>query len=315
MTGVLVDVGKSAIRCWLDGEMASVEGLAPETAASAGAGRTLAAGVRAAWQAHHRGSDAERVESVAIGTTFLPEPDELVAAGAQLRRLWPAATIGVAEDGVLAHGYALGRPGIIASAGTGTIVIGIDRTGRMVRADGWGPDLGDRGSAWAIGVAGFRAVYRARDGVGPATVLTDEFTRHLDADPDLTTATRLLGHRGRVARTAGFAVPVLAAAASQDPVAVAIVDEAITDLVDSITAIARRSGETSVALVGGLTRDAYWARSVTTRSRERGLEVRAAGSPSRFDPTALLRAPYRAACAWWSSPDDPQARTRPEEEQ
>lgn len=315
MTGVLVDVGKSAIRCWIDGERRTVEGLAPESAASAGAGETLAAGVRAAWDAHDRGPDDQRVSEVAIGTTFLPEQEELVAAGLQLRDLWPAATIGVAEDGVLAHGYALGGPGVVASAGTGTIVIGIDRAGRMFRADGWGPDLGDRGSAWAIGVAGLRAVYRERDGVGPATTLTREFTNHLDAAPDLTTATRLLGRADRVSRTAGFAVPVLAAARAGDPVAIAIVDEASADLVASVTSIAHRIDEASFALVGGLARDTHWSGIVTQRCRELGLDVRSAGGPSRFDPAVLLRPPYRAACAWWSSPDDPNAGTRPREEQ
>lgn len=315
MTSVLVDVGKSAIRCWLDGEVSSVAGLAPESAASAGAGRTLASGIRAGWEAHHRPSGDERVTAVAIGTTFLPEQEELVVAGLDLRDLWPAATIGVAEDGVLAHGYALGCPGVIASAGTGTIVVGIDRAGRLFRADGWGPDLGDRGSAWAIGVAGMRAVYRERDGVGPPTVLTREFTGYLDAAPDLTTATRLLGRVDRVSQTAGFAVHVLAAAAADDPVASSIVDGATADLVASIVSVTRWTDEASVALVGGLARDAYWSGIVTDRCRELGLDVRPAGEPSRFDPAALLRAPYRAACAWWSSPEDPHVGTRPEEEQ
>lgn len=302
MSRVVVDVGKSGIRCWVDAEVRTVDGLSPEAASTVGSGSSLAAGIRAAWAAHRRGTSDARVRAVAVGTTFLPPPAELGQAGAELRRLWPEATIGVAEDGVLAHAYALGRPGVIASAGTGTVVIGIDGEGRLFRADGWGPDLGDRGSAWAIGVAGLRAVYRERDGVGPPTALSREFTGHLDQMPDLATATRLLGAVDRVSRTADFAVRVLAAAATDDVVARAIVDEAVGDLVASIASVARRTGQGVVTLVGGLTRDPHWSALVTSRCGDQGFEIRSPGDPSTFDPAALLHAPYRAACAWWGTP-------------
>lgn len=310
MTGVVVDVGKSGIRCWVDGVPRTVDGLAPEAAAATGSGAALAAGIRAAWATHQHSTTDAPVTDVAVGTTFLPEHAELEKAGGDLARLWPRARIGIAEDGLLAHAYALGCPGVVASAGTGVIVLGVDRAGRVCRVDGWGPDLGDRGSAWALGVAGLRAVYSERDGVGPTTRLTQDFCSHLDGSPDLSTATRLLGAPDRVSRTAGFAVAVLAAAQGGDRVASAIVDEAADDLVASVGSVARRTGEDAVALVGGLTRDAYWSGIVTDRCRARGLTVREAGTPSSFDPAALLRPPYRDACAWRSTPRGAGTETR-----
>jgi N-acetylglucosamine kinase-like BadF-type ATPase len=52
--------------------------------------------------------------------------------------------------------------------GTGSIVAARDRQGNIVRAGGWGPNLGDECSGAAIGLAGLRAVVRALDG-GEAT--------------------------------------------------------------------------------------------------------------------------------------------------
>lgn len=302
MSGVTVDIGKSGIRCWIGPDTRAAEGLAPEFAAAVGSGRTLADGIRAVWSAYGSARDPHSVHDVAIGTTFLPEQEELARAGADLARLWPHARIAIVDDGVLAHAYALGGPGTIVSAGTGAVVIGFDVDGQLFRVDGWGPDAGDRGSAWAIGVAGLRAVYRERDGVGPATRLTRVFADHLGGEPDLTTATRLFGAPDRVRRIADFAVRVLAVAAAGDGPARAIVDEAVDDLVAGIVSVARRTREDSVAIVGGLTRDSYWTQRIADHCRRHGLNLRTAGSPSTFDPAALLRTPYRTACAWWHSP-------------
>ncbi|HEY9294454.1 MAG TPA: BadF/BadG/BcrA/BcrD ATPase family protein [Microlunatus sp.] len=302
MTGVVVDVGKSATRCWSDGVVATAAGLAPDRAGRAGAGRMLAAAIGEAWEQHPAASTVEAVDVVAIGSTFLPLADELEAAGAELRKLWPTAEISLAEDGILAHGYALGRAGVVASVGTGTIVIGIDEAGRVVRVDGWGPDLGDRGSAWQIGNSGMRAAYRHRDGVTEAAVLAAELTTYLDGPLDLATATRLLGEDDRVRRIAGFAVPVLAAAADGDATATTIVARAAAELVDSIAAAAEQSGSRSVALVGGLTADRHWTAVVEGLCAGRRLAVHPAGSLRQFDPGVLLRAPYRAGCAWSSVP-------------
>src|ERR671922_279575 len=44
-----------------------------------------------------------------------------------------------------------GRPGALLLAGTGSIVLGRDARGRLVRAGGLGPLIGDEGSAFWLG--------------------------------------------------------------------------------------------------------------------------------------------------------------------
>lgn len=54
-------------------------------------------------------------------------------------------------------------PGIIVIAGTGSIAYGREKTGKTLRAGGWGFEIGDEGSAHWIGRAAVSAVLRASD--------------------------------------------------------------------------------------------------------------------------------------------------------
>jgi N-acetylglucosamine kinase-like BadF-type ATPase len=77
------------------------------------------------------------------------------------------------DDGAIAlraaHGAA---PGVLVMAGTGSGAQAQGPEG-WHRTGGWGPVLGDEGSAHAIGLAALRAIVRAEDGRIPRTVLTE----------------------------------------------------------------------------------------------------------------------------------------------
>ena len=75
--------------------------------------------------------------------------------------------IEIALAGAFEHG-----PGIVVSAGTGSIAVGRDRNGRRHRIGGYGWQMGDEGSGYGIGRAALGAVSRAHDGRSPATALT-----------------------------------------------------------------------------------------------------------------------------------------------
>jgi N-acetylglucosamine kinase-like BadF-type ATPase len=88
--------------------------------------------------------------------------------------------LAVASDARIAlEGAFLGDPGIIVIAGTGSIVCGKDREGKMHRAGGWGRLIGDQGSGYQIGREGVRAIARMIDGVSGKTavaaLVADEF--------------------------------------------------------------------------------------------------------------------------------------------
>src|SRR5437763_12440566 len=68
--------------------------------------------------------------------------------------------------------------GIALIAGTGTIALGRDRHGTIVRAGGWGHIVGDEGSGYDLGRQCLQAASRAVDGRGPTTTLVQSLLEH-----------------------------------------------------------------------------------------------------------------------------------------
>ena len=61
----------------------------------------------------------------------------------------------------------------MVSAGTGSVAVGRDRAGQHHRIGGYGWQMGDEGSGYAIGRAALGAVSRAADGRSPRTALSE----------------------------------------------------------------------------------------------------------------------------------------------
>ena len=169
--------------------------------------------------------------------------DEQAVIAAWARDSGQAVRVRVMSDaeGALegAHG---GAPGIIAIAGTGSIVLG--RAAELrVRAGGWGPVLGDEGSGYAIGLSALRAVLRHFDGWGRPTVLGEALQKALgiEAWPQLVAAVYSDRRIGRE-EIAALAPAVLAAAAAGDAVAAEILEQAGRDLGGQVAGVAGRLG-------------------------------------------------------------------------
>ncbi|HEY8470430.1 MAG TPA: BadF/BadG/BcrA/BcrD ATPase family protein [Longimicrobiales bacterium] len=174
---------------------------------------------------------------------------------AALEPLGLACAIQIVGDGEAAFHDAFGTgPGILLIAGTGSIAWGRAADGRTARAGGWGQVLGDEGSGYALGLAGLRAVARARDGRGPDTALTEM----LLAATGVGAPEELIGWVARAdkAAIAALAPRVAAAAGAGDGVAAGIVDQAARELAAHVAALHQRLGPwrepPAVALSGGL---------------------------------------------------------------
>jgi N-acetylglucosamine kinase-like BadF-type ATPase len=86
---------------------------------------------------------------------------------------FPRALTQVATDYEVALEAAVEKgPGVILIAGTGSVAYGRNAAGETARAGGYGPWIGDEGSAFEIGRRAVSAVARTRDADAPLTMMT-----------------------------------------------------------------------------------------------------------------------------------------------
>lgn len=176
------------------------------------------------------------------------------AAGEILRGLVAAERVVVSSDGVLGYAGAIGTAsGVAVTAGTGAVLLAIGPDGRAQRVDGDGPLLGDRGSGYAIGLAGLRNGMRVLDGLDGSSALGEEVRREFGRADD---AVRIIhGSPNPTRMVAAFSRNVARAADRGDPIAQSLWRKAGVDLARGVAAAARRAGLTRpfpVALSGGL---------------------------------------------------------------
>lgn len=187
----------------------------------------------------------------AAGAGRAPERDELRTA---IRNENIAGNVVVTTDIEIALAAAFGEgPGIVVSAGTGSVAVGRDRTGKRHRIGGYGWQMGDEGSGYAIGRASLGAVSRAADGRSPKTALSDRLlkaTRSADFDALVRWAAG-----ASPAEVAALAPHVLAVAAEGDPLAQGIADYAARELSQLAICLVPKmdlSPPVRVAITGGL---------------------------------------------------------------
>jgi len=117
----------------------------------------------------------EQIRAICIGAAGAARPQIAAVIRGILTELAPRlvpANIEVVADTVVALEAAFGAgPGVIAIAGTGSIVYGRNAAGRTARAGGWGFAISDEGSGHWIGRRAISTVLNAHD-QGIETALT-----------------------------------------------------------------------------------------------------------------------------------------------
>ena len=93
-----------------------------------------------------------------------------------LSALLPDARLLIETDAFVTYMGAIGpKPGVLLIAGTGSIALALNSSGKMIRAGGWGPTFSDEGGGFWIGQEAIRAALRALDaGDAPEFVSTIE---------------------------------------------------------------------------------------------------------------------------------------------
>lgn len=122
----------------------------------------------------------DRIDAICIGAAGAARPEIAGKVRGILQELVPKLTpekIEVVGDTVIALEAAFGDgPGVIAIAGTGSIVYGRDAEGNTARAGGWGFAVSDEGAGYWIGRRAVSSVLDAHD-QGLETALTSMIFR------------------------------------------------------------------------------------------------------------------------------------------
>lgn len=166
-----------------------------------------------------------------------------------------ADVIRLTNDAELALTGLDGAVGVAVIAGTGSIAVGRDATGRMARSGGWGHIIGDEGSGYELGRRALKAAARASDGRGPQTALLPAIM----AEWQLTRPDAMIdrvypeGDKGEIARLSAL---VFTAARDGDAMARRIVREAAAELALAALAVGEMlvfpDGNLPIALAGGM---------------------------------------------------------------
>ena len=253
MTGVTwlaVDGGQSASRVrasWREGDLEGPGFLH-------GAGRVERM-VEALDPALRQLGDLPSIDVIAVGHTGLPvEDDERATIARMLRERTGARLVVLAADWVTAHiGALAGGAGVVISAGTGAVALGVAPDGRAARVDGAGYVFGDAGSGFWIGRRALEVATRHLDGRDSAPAVRGAAEARFGTDlhralwglyasPDLVDA---------VAR---FAPDVIALAGAGDGPAIELIDAAAEELARSAAAAAApfEGAAVDVAVTGRL---------------------------------------------------------------
>ncbi|MGB6545182.1 MAG: BadF/BadG/BcrA/BcrD ATPase family protein [Candidatus Acidiferrales bacterium] len=153
----------------------------------------------------------------------------------------PNATNLVTTDFEIALETAVGTgEGIVLIAGTGSAAFGRTADGETARAGGYGPWIGDEGSAYDIGRHAVAAVAHTRDHAAPVTLLAEMIAAHIDCPSWEDLQDRIAQHPDQVFPKL-FPV-VVAAADAGDSAAQEILFAAALALSQLALTVARRLG-------------------------------------------------------------------------
>lgn len=220
----------------------------------------------------------DRIRAICVGAAGAGRPEVARKIQSILAELSPAS-IDVVGDMVIALAAAFGDgPGVIAVAGTGSIVYGRDATGRTARAGGWGFAISDEGSGHWIGQHAVSTILRARDS-GQDTILSGMVLKAWNLQ-DLSEVVEAANAQPPPDFPRLFPV-VLKAAAERDSMARAILADAGSELAGLTAKVIYRlmpkSPHAPVAMTGSVFRQSTEVRQVfynCLHARFPGLEVR-----------------------------------------
>lgn len=146
----------------------------------------------------------------------------------------------VTDAEIALYGTTLGKPGLVVIAGTGSICLGKNESGKIAISGGWGPLAGDEGGGVGIAQQALHQVAKASDGRGVPTALSQRAAEYFRASGPENLIVAIYSPQVDNSRIAGFARLVVEAALEGDKIAVEILKEAGYELGVAAVAVIKK---------------------------------------------------------------------------
>lgn len=193
----------------------------------------------------------ETPETICVGASGCETPADAQRIHTGLQPLWPRAHIMVVNDAELVLPAAGLHVGTAIVSGTGAIGVATQHTGETRRAGGWGPLLGDDGSAFHL----VRMAARHVLGLADLGQHPDKLTLTLQRAAGAPTAHDLMHQLHALEESAGlarFAPAVCAVAQAGDLIASRLVEDECGALTTIVRTVNQGLEDAPIVCAGGL---------------------------------------------------------------
>ena len=193
-------------------------------------------------------------EEICVGMSALDAPADAATLALFTRGMFRPGQLDLQSDAYIAlQGFALGKPGVIVIAGTGSMLLMQDGAGCQHAAGGWGYLLGDAGSGYTLAREGLLAVIDATEGLAPDTPLVADALAYFGTDTPRGLIDRIYAPDATPDRLAGFAKYVLIHAQEGEATARDILARNMKRLARSTAQLLKAAPEVAqVGLYGGI---------------------------------------------------------------
>ncbi|GAB6107052.1 N-acetylglucosamine kinase [Fusibacter bizertensis] len=191
----------------------------------------------------------EAVEAICFGGAGIDTSIDVVRVSRIFNEIGYRGKLSVINDALVAMAAENGSlSGGILISGTGSVAYGFDAQHQLQRVGGWGHIVDDVGSAYAIAVAGLKAVLECYDGRGEATTLFNALKGTMQIEHEEEIIDYLYNRQNGKDQIAKLA-KVISDEASKDAVAARIICNAAEELLLSIKALDEKCGCDSLDIV------------------------------------------------------------------
>lgn len=166
----------------------------------------------------------------------------------------------VSDARIALEGAFSSLPGSILIAGTGSIMFGKDKEGRIHRVGGFGRLIGDEGSGLTIGRKGINLLAKYYDGRIQGSLLTNKIENQFDISNHEQLISKVYSDELKIQKIAPL---VMEAAAEGDDLCNAILDSETDELLMHIVSMSKKLNEESMKLVfigGTITNDNIYSK-------------------------------------------------------